>query len=129
MRIALAATMASNGRIFFRRPDASEGPNLGCVGFVVAALVTAHLAARIMCVAVIVLAFGADAYFVEGLRVADWKHSTLSDGSKLVFPWNVILGGGRSCCGYCCSAGSSTLQVSSGTEYTAGAMRHRRRSS
>jgi hypothetical protein len=88
----LAATMANNGRIFFRRPDGSEGPNLGYVGIVVVALVTAHLAARIMCVAVIVLAFGADAYFVEGLRVADWKHSTLSDGSKLVFPWNVVLG-------------------------------------
>src|SRR5262245_2899334 len=112
----LAATMASNGRIFFRRPDGSEGPNLGYVGFVVVALVTAHLAARFLCVAVIVLAFGWDAYFVQGLHVADWKHSTLSNGSKLAFPWDVALG-----------VGTFLLWVTLviGVEYAAGVLRHR----
>jgi hypothetical protein len=108
--------MASKGRIFFRRPDGSEGPNLRYVGFIVVALLTAHLAARFMCVAVIVLAFGWDAYFVTGQHVADWKHSTLSDGSKLVFPWNVVLG-----------VGTFLLWVLFvvGIEYTAGLIRHR----
>lgn len=108
--------MASNGRVLFRRPDGSESPNLGGVGFVVVALVTAHLAARFMCVAVIVLAFGADAYFAGGLRVADWKHSTLSDGSELAFPWNVVLG-----------LGTFLLWVALvvGIEYVAGVIRHR----
>jgi hypothetical protein len=112
----LAATGASNGRIFFRRPDGSEGPNLGYIGFVVIALVTAHLAARFMCVAVIVLAFGRDAYFVDGLRVADWKHSTLSDGSELALPWNFVLG-----------VGTFLIWVALvvGIEYAAGVIRHR----
>jgi hypothetical protein len=108
--------MAGNGGVVFRRPDGSEGPNLGYVGFVVVALVTAHLAARFTCVAVIVLAFGADAYFVWGLRVADWKHSRLSDGSELASPWNVVLG-----------VGTFLIWVALvvGIEYLAGVIRHR----
>src|SRR5689334_22982971 len=87
----LAASMATPAYGMFRNPDGLGGSNLGCVGFLVVVFVSANLAARIMSIAVVCLAYGTSAYG-DGLRIASWKLGTLSDGSELQSPWDTVLG-------------------------------------
>jgi hypothetical protein len=67
-------------------------PNLGLGGTLVTVFITSFFAAELAGVLCIALAFGAHAYFVEGLRLADWKHGILSNGQSLPWPSNWLLG-------------------------------------
>lgn len=59
--------------------------NLGAGGAIVTLLVSSFFAARIVCNLTVLLLYGSHAFFDEGLRVEDWKHSILSNGVRL--PW------------------------------------------
>jgi len=67
-------------------------PNLGLGGTMVAALVTSFFAAHTANTVFLILAFGPHAFFIDGLRVADWKHGVLSTGANLPFVSNLIRG-------------------------------------
>lgn len=67
-------------------------PNLGCIGTVIVALVTAHISARLWCVFVILRVYGPSAYHDDGLRVTDWKHGILSNGEELTIGAHLLLG-------------------------------------
>ena len=60
-------------------------PNLGIGGTLVTAFVSSFFAAQIVCDLTVLLLYGRHAFFDQGLRVADWKHSILSNGVHL--PW------------------------------------------
>jgi hypothetical protein len=60
-------------------------PNLGFGGTIVAVIVSSFFAAMIADTLFVMVAFGPHAFFVDGLRVADWKHGVLSTGAKLPF--------------------------------------------
>lgn len=59
--------------------------NISVPGVVVVVLVSSFFAAKIVCDVTVLLLYGWHAYFYQGLRVADWKHSILSNGVRL--PW------------------------------------------
>jgi hypothetical protein len=59
--------------------------NIGFPGILVAVFVSSFFAAQIACDVTVLLLYGWHAFFAEGLRVADWKHSILSNGARL--PW------------------------------------------
>lgn len=59
--------------------------NLGFPGIVVAIFVSSFFAAQAACDLTVLILHGPHAFFAEGLRVADWKHSILSNGARL--PW------------------------------------------
>lgn len=59
--------------------------NLGIGGAIVTIFVSSFFAARIVCNLTVLLLYGRHAFFDQGLRVQDWKHSILSNGVKL--PW------------------------------------------
>lgn len=59
--------------------------NLGAGGAIVTILVSSFFAARIVCDLTVLLLYGGRAFFDQGLRVEDWKHSVLSNGVSL--PW------------------------------------------
>ena len=59
--------------------------NLGAGGALVTVLVSSFFAARIVCDLTVLLLYGGHAFFDQGLRVEDWKHSVLSNGVRL--PW------------------------------------------
>jgi len=67
-------------------------PNLGLGGTVVAALVTSFFAAHVADAIFVICAFGPHAFFIDGLRVADWKHGVLSTGAKISSIPNLIRG-------------------------------------
>jgi hypothetical protein len=67
-------------------------PNLGLGGTVVAALVTSFFAAHVADAVFVIFAFGPHAFFVDGLRVTDWKHGVLSTGAELAAIPNLIRG-------------------------------------
>jgi hypothetical protein len=66
--------------------------NLGFPGIVVAALVSSFFAAQIVCTLAVLILYGRHAFFVEGLRVADWKHAILSNGVRLPWWGNLMIG-------------------------------------
>jgi hypothetical protein len=59
--------------------------NLGFGGTIVAVIVSSFFAASIGDALFVLLAFGPHSFFVDGLRVTDWKHGVLSTGEKLSF--------------------------------------------
>jgi hypothetical protein len=67
------------------RPKSDPFSNLGAGGAIVTLLVSSFFAARIVCNLTVLLLYGGHAFFDEGLRVEDWKHSILSNGVRL--PW------------------------------------------
>ena len=67
------------------QPKSDPFSTLGAGGAIVTVLVSAFFAARIVCNLTILLLYGSHAFFDEGLRVEDWKHSILSNGVRL--PW------------------------------------------
>jgi len=66
--------------------------NLGFPGVVVAALVSSFFAAQIVCNLTVLILYGRHAFFVQGLRVADWKHAILSNGVRLPWWGNLMIG-------------------------------------
>ena len=67
------------------RPASNPFPNLGLGGTLVTAFVSSFFAAQIVCNATVLSLYGRHAFFDEGLRVENWKHSILSNGEHL--PW------------------------------------------
>ena len=67
-------------------------PNLGFGGTLATAFISSFFAAYIAGVLVVVLKFGSYAFWVEGLRITDWKHGILSNGAKLPTRWHVFNG-------------------------------------
>lgn len=67
-------------------------PNLGVGGTAVAALITSYFAAHVADAIFVICAFGPDAFFIDGLRVTDWKHGVLSTGTKIPTVPNLIRG-------------------------------------
>jgi hypothetical protein len=59
--------------------------NIGFPGILVAFLVSSFFAAQIACDVTVLSFYGWHAFFTNGVRVADWKHSILSNGARL--PW------------------------------------------
>lgn len=62
-----------------------EFPNIGFPGIFVVVFVSSYFAALVVCDVTVLLLYGWHSFFVEGLRVADWKHAILSNGAPL--PW------------------------------------------
>jgi hypothetical protein len=88
-------------RIFFserwvawseRMQKCGHPPNLGSGGTIVAAFVTSFFAAHIGDAIFVIFAYGPRAFFIEGLRVADWKHGILSTGVQIPLGIDVIRG-------------------------------------
>lgn len=76
-----------------KRAEVSKGlPNLGLGGTLVAAFVTSYFAAKAAGVLMIIMIVGWHTFYVEGLRVDDWKHGIMSNGQPLPFPGNPLLG-------------------------------------
>jgi hypothetical protein len=67
------------------QPKSDPFSNLGAGGAIVTLLVSSFFAARIVCNPTVLLLYGGHAFFNEGLRVEDWKHSILFNGVRL--PW------------------------------------------
>jgi len=59
---------------------------------VVAALVTSFFAAYVADAVFVIFAFGPHAFFIDGLRVTDWKHGVLSTGAELPLVKNLVRG-------------------------------------
>ncbi len=66
-----------------RMEKCGHPPNLGLGGTVVAAFVTSFFAAHVADAVFVIFAFGPHAFFIDGLRVTDWKHGVLSTGAQL----------------------------------------------
>jgi hypothetical protein len=60
-------------------------PNLGFGGTLVAVFVTSYFAAQIGDALLVCIYYGRRAFFVQGLRVTDWKHGLLSNGAPIPF--------------------------------------------
>jgi peptidoglycan/LPS O-acetylase OafA/YrhL len=81
------------GTSWSERAAKADGlPNLGLGGTLVAACSTSYFAAKVAGVLTVIIIRGWNAYFVAGLRVADWKHGVMSDGRTLPFPGMLLLG-------------------------------------
>jgi len=75
-----------------RMGKCGHAPNLGFGGTIVACFVTSFFAAHVADAIFVICAFGSHAFFIDGIRVADWKHGVLSTGAELpTFP-NLIRG-------------------------------------
>lgn len=68
-----------------RRTAQNPCPNLGIGGVLVTFFAASFFAAQITCDATVLILYGWHAFFSQHLRVSDWKHSTLSNGTHL--PW------------------------------------------
>jgi len=64
--------------------------NIGFPGILVAIFVSSFFAAQIACDLTVLLLYGWHAFFDQGLRVADWKHSMLSNGERLSW-WGTLM--------------------------------------
>ena len=60
-------------------------PNLGFGGTLVAVFVSSYFAAQIGDALLVCIYYGPRAFFVQGLRVTDWKHGLLSNGAPIPF--------------------------------------------
>jgi hypothetical protein len=79
--------MANDKETFLGSTLAAPEPfrNIGFPGILVAVIVSSFFAAKITCNVTVILLYGWHAFFHEGLRVLDWTHSILSNGTRL--PW------------------------------------------
>ena len=70
-----------------RQKESGHGalPNLGVGGTLVAAFVTSYFAGQIGAALLVCIYYGPRAFFVQGLRVTDWKHGVLSNGAPIAF--------------------------------------------
>jgi len=78
-------TATTTRTISLRRSRSGQFSNLGSGGIFATVLISSFFVTRIACTLSVILLYGRHAYFVEGLHVADWKHSMLSNGDSL--PW------------------------------------------
>src|SRR5436305_681018 len=60
-------------------------PNLGLGGTLVAVFVSSYFAAQIGDALLVCVYYGPRAFFMQGLRVTDWKHGLLSSGAPIPF--------------------------------------------
>ena len=65
-------------------------PHLRVGAGLVTVFVSSFFAAHLADALAIVVAYGPRAYFHEGLRIYDWKHGILSDGSHLSFVGGLV---------------------------------------
>lgn len=66
-----------------RQAESKWLPNLGRGGTLIAVFVTSYFAAQIGDALLVILMYGPRAFFMEGLRVSDWKHGVLSNGDSV----------------------------------------------
>ena len=66
-----------------RQAESKWLPNLGGGGTLIGVFVTSYFAAQIGDALLVILMYGPRAFFVEGLRVSDWKHGVLSNGDSV----------------------------------------------
>jgi len=64
--------------------------NLGLGWTLVAGVIVSVIAAFIGDSCIVILTRGSHAFFVDGLRVSDWKHGILTNGDKLNFISNLL---------------------------------------
>lgn len=89
----MRVSISERWRLWLERVEkCGHPPNLGLGGTVVAALVTSFFAAHAADTVFVIFAFGPHAFFIDGLRVTDWKHGVLSTGAKLPSVSNLIRG-------------------------------------
>jgi hypothetical protein len=89
----MQVSMSEKWRAWSERMEkCGHPPNLGSGGTVVAALVTSFFAAHVADSVFVICAFGPHAFFIDGLRVTDWKHGVLSTGAQLPTVPNLIRG-------------------------------------
>lgn len=70
-----------------RQKESGHGglPNLGFRGTLVAVFVSSYFAAQIGNALLVCIYYGRRAFFVQGLRVTDWRHGLLSNGAPIPF--------------------------------------------
>ena len=91
----MRATFSERWKAWSERQEKSGHgglPNLGFGGTIVAGFVSSFFAARVGDAFFVIAAFGPHAFFVDGLRIADWKHGVLSTGVKLPLITNLLRG-------------------------------------
>ncbi len=68
-----------------RQAESGHGalPNLGFGGTLVAVFVTSYFAAQIGNTSLVMILYGPRACFLRGIRVSDWKHGVLSNGTSV----------------------------------------------
>lgn len=83
-----------------RQAESGHGglPNLGFGGTLVATFVTSYFAAQIADALLVIILYSPRAFFVQGIRVSDWKHGVLSNGATvgpltglITFVWWMLL--------------------------------------
>jgi hypothetical protein len=74
-----------------RQAEARCLPNLGLGGSLVAIIICSYFSAVIGDALLVMILYGPHAFFVEGIRVTDWKHGVLSNGAH-VGPLTGIMG-------------------------------------
>ena len=93
-RAAERATLERGGKLSAaleawskRQKESGHGglPNLGFGGTLVAVFVSSYFAAQIGDALLVCIYYGPGAFFVQGLRVTDWKHGLLSNGAPIPF--------------------------------------------
>ncbi len=68
-----------------RQAESGHGglPNLGLGGSLVAVFVASYFSALIGDALLVIILCGPHAFFVQGIRVSDWKHGVLSNGAHV----------------------------------------------
>jgi len=82
-----------------RQKESGHGgfPNLGFGGTLVAVFLTSYFAAQIGNALLVIIYLGPRAFFVQGIRVTDWKHGLFSNGAPapftgpMTFVWWMLL--------------------------------------
>lgn len=66
-----------------RQAEARCLPNLGSGGTFVAIFITSYLSALIGDALLVIILYGPHAFFIQGIRVSDWKHGVVSNGAHV----------------------------------------------
>ena len=77
-----------------KRVPQGLSPHLGIGAGLVTVFVSSFFADHLAEALAIIVAYGPHAYFLEGLRIIDWRHGTLSNGAYLSFMGWLIEGPG-----------------------------------
>jgi hypothetical protein len=87
---------------YLKRAKSDPVSNLGAGGVFVTFAVSSFFATRVVCNLTVILLYGSHAFFDDGLRVENWKHSLLSNGATL--PWYGKLMAGPTILPFCVAA-------------------------
>jgi hypothetical protein len=66
-----------------RQVEARCLPNLGLGGTFVAIFISSYFSALIGDALLVIILYGPHAFFIQGIRVTDWKHGVLSNGAHV----------------------------------------------